>query len=77
MSTSAIALVGAALAASILISGTGQAQAQTCSGFYEQCVQHPKTKNPKSCVAAKAACMRTGRFIGPETGRDYGSAEKK
>ena len=70
---------GAALAALIVFfwSDDARAQSQTCSGFYQQCVSHPQTKNPKSCVGAKAACMKTGRFIGPETGRDYGPAEKK
>ncbi len=68
---------GAALAALIVFLGSGEARAETCSGFYAQCVSHPQTKNPKSCAGAKAACMKTGRFVGPETGRDYGPAEKK
>jgi hypothetical protein len=76
MSMRAIAL-GAAVAASILIFESGQARAQpTCSDFYQQCVSHPKIKNPQSCVAAKARCMKTGTFIGPETGRNYGTAQK-
>jgi len=71
-------LTGTALVTLIVFSGTGQAQAQkTCSDYYQECVSHPKIKNAQSCVGAKARCMKTGRFIGPKTGRDYGTAEKR
>jgi hypothetical protein len=76
--------LAAALAASILISGSDnvQAQTQTCSGLFAQCVQNGKEARgtpgrPGECSAARAACMKTGRWIGPSSGRDYGPAEKK
>ena len=56
---------GAALAALIVLLGNGQVWAQrTCSDFTQECISHPKIKNPQSCVGAKARCMKTGRFIG-------------
>jgi len=55
--------------------GSAQAQGNTCSGLYQQCV--PLARNPKLCLNAKASCMKTGRWVGPETGRDYGPAEKR
>jgi hypothetical protein len=79
ISISAFATLVAATIAitAFLIDGIGPAWAQgnTCSGLYQQCV--PLARNPKLCLNAKASCMKTGRWIGPETGRDYGPAEKR
>jgi hypothetical protein len=47
----------------------------TCSGMYQDCTR--AARNPQTCVKAKADCMKTGRWIGPETGRDLGPALKQ
>jgi hypothetical protein len=62
----------------ILLVGSLEANAQaTCSSFYQGCLSNPATKNPKSCDRGRANCMKTGRWIGPESGIDYGAAEKR
>jgi hypothetical protein len=55
--------------------GAAPATGPTCSGMYQDCTR--ATRNPQTCVKAKADCMKTGRWIGPETGRDLGAAAKQ
>lgn len=62
--------------ASLLIMGHAEATL-SCSERVQRCIARPDTRNPQSCVANKAACMRTGRWIGPESGYDYGPAERR
>ena len=67
-----------AFATLIVLLGSGPGWAQkSCSDYYRECVTHPQIKNPQSCLGARTRCMKTGRYVGPETGRDYGAAEKK
>jgi hypothetical protein len=61
----------------VLLAGYEVLAQQTCSGFYQSCLSNPLTKNPKSCDRGKANCMKTGRWIGPESGNDNGPAEKR
>jgi hypothetical protein len=62
----------------IILSSNNESRAQqTCSGWRQECLSNPRTKNPKSCDRGMAACMKTGRWVGPESGRVYGAAEKR
>jgi hypothetical protein len=51
------------------------AQAATCSSMRDQCRQF--ARKAKLCESGWSKCMKSGRWIGPETGRDMGPAEKK
>jgi hypothetical protein len=64
-----------ALTTSIVRPTPSFAQATTCSSMRDQC--RPLARNPKLCNGAWNRCMKSGRWIGPETGRDLGPAEKK
>ena len=36
-----------------------------------------KSKDPKMCDEAWNKCMKSGRWVGPDTGRDYGPVAKR
>jgi hypothetical protein len=36
-----------------------------------------RKKDPKICDDTWNACMKSGRWLGPDTGRDYGPAAKR
>ena len=66
-------VVAAALSAGVLLVHREAAEAQmTCGSAYQDCVS--RAADPKKCIQARALCMKTGRWIGPESGRDYGLA---
>jgi uncharacterized caspase-like protein len=52
--------------------------ALSCSFFYNRCLHDdPGPTNQSSCLRGKANCLKTGRWIGPETGRDFGPASRQ
>jgi hypothetical protein len=50
----------------------------TCSEQYANCARNPRA-TAEACAAARATCMRTGRWIYTGTGTrlDYGPAQKR
>jgi hypothetical protein len=69
----AIALV--ALTLVVFETSTAASAATTCSGELKSCAG--RACHPRTCVLAKEECMKTGRWVGPETGRDYGPRRKE
>jgi hypothetical protein len=65
----------AAVVLAILSLATLEASAQSCSSELRQCAS--RASAPRKCLLAKEQCMKTGRWIGPETGKDYGSRLKQ
>ena len=60
---------------SIVVMAATSSEATTCTDWFRSCVTRAKV--PTKCEGARKQCMRTGRWIGPETGSDYGPGEKK
>jgi hypothetical protein len=69
----AIALV--ALTVVVFETSTAASAATTCSGELKSCAS--RARHPRTCVLAKEDCMKTGRWIGPETGKDFGPRRKE
>jgi hypothetical protein len=69
----------AAIAVALLASGTLAASAQktvlTCSSELTRCAS--LASQPRTCLLAKEQCMKTGRWVGPESGTDFGPRLKK
>jgi hypothetical protein len=57
--------------------GTGYAKqfGKTCSGYANTCVQNNPGKTDK-CQSARAKCMETGTFVGPQ-GRSFSGLAKQ
>ena len=51
------------------------ALAMSCSDYKSICVS--RAKNPHKCEGAWKQCMRTGTYIGPESGTNHGQADKR
>jgi hypothetical protein len=50
----------------------------SCSEWRGSCKNSLRSgKDPKMCDAAFTKCMQSGRWFGPDTGRDYGPAAKR
>ena len=65
-----------AAALTILLLGTLAAEAQrTCSAELKSCAS--RARYPRTCLLAKEECMKTGRWIGPESGKDFGPRRKE
>lgn len=62
-------------AASIALFATAAAHAASCSGYKSICVT--RAKDPATCDGAWKQCMRTGIYIGPESGTNHGQADKR
>ena len=72
----------ASLLATVMLGGSmAPVQAQmkavrgTCTTAWQRCIA--ETPRAGGCDNARAHCMRTGRWIGPETGKDFGQFERK
>jgi hypothetical protein len=66
----------AGVALTFLVLGTLTAEAQrTCSAEFKSCAS--RARYARTCLLAKEDCMKTGRWIGPETGKDYGPHRKE
>ena len=69
------------LAAAVLGGSAVTASAQmktvrgTCTTAWQRCIA--ETTRVAGCDRSRAQCMRTGRWIGPETGKDFGQFERK
>jgi hypothetical protein len=51
------------------------AAATSCSDFKAICVS--RAAKPERCDGAWKRCMKTGIYIGPESGTNHGQAEKR
>jgi hypothetical protein len=64
------------LALSVLVLEVSAASAATtCSGELKSCAS--RARHARTCVLAKEECMKTGRWVGPETGKDFGPRRKE
>jgi len=54
---------------------TTPASATSCSDFKAICVS--RAAKPERCDGAWKRCMKTGTYIGPESGTNHGQAEKR
>lgn len=68
-----------ALAMIVGVGLTGWAFAQTCTSSCSEreatCQSGPKGAGP--CTSAKAACMKSGVWVGPNTGKSFPNTCKK
>jgi hypothetical protein len=50
----------------------------TCSAYAASCVRVSTTRTDRvaTCTAARAACMRTGVFVGPYSGRQFDGMQR-
>jgi hypothetical protein len=51
------------------------AQAMSCSDYRSICMS--KAAKPERCAGAWSRCMKTGIYIGPESGTNHGKADKQ
>ncbi|MCP1764705.1 hypothetical protein ABIF64_007453 [Bradyrhizobium japonicum] len=51
------------------------AQARSCSDYKAICMA--KAAKPERCDGAWKQCMKTGVYIGPESGTNHGQADKR
>jgi hypothetical protein len=51
----------------------------TCSAYAALCIRNSSmgTHSFRSCLAAKALCMRTGVHVSPYSGRQYAGMQRK
>ena len=63
------------LAFTSLVLAIQPAQAMSCSDYRGVCMV--KAVNKKLCAGAWSRCMKTGIYIGPESGTNHGQAEKR
>ncbi|MHB8272427.1 hypothetical protein [Bradyrhizobium sp.] len=70
-----IAIVLVALTVVVFETSTTASAATTCSGELKSCAS--RARHPRTCVLAKEECMKTGRWVGPETGKDFGPRRKE
>ena len=54
---------------------THPAQARSCSDYKAICLS--KAAKPERCDGAWKKCMKTGIYIGPESGTNHGQADKQ
>ena len=58
-----------------LMMATSPVDARSCSDFKAICMT--KAQKPERCDGAWKRCMKTGMYIGPESGTNHGQAEKQ
>jgi len=61
------------IAASIGIIAAHPAQAMSCTDYKNICL----SKGSKKCEGAWKECMKTGIYIGPDSGTNHGQADKR
>jgi hypothetical protein len=62
------------IAATVALAAAQQpAEARSCSDFKKICL----SKGSKKCAGTWKECMRTGIYIGPDSGINHGYAEKQ
>ena len=72
-------LICALVLATVPMAAPTSSWATTCSEWRATCrgtVINNK-HDPKICDAAYTKCMKSGHWIGPDTGRDYGPADRR
>lgn len=67
-------MIFAVVSATLVVSAF-PARANSCSDYKQICLA--RAKKPGSCEGAWKKCMRTGVYIGPESGTNHGQAEKR
>jgi len=63
------------IVASVGIIATDAAQAMSCTDYKNICLS--KGSKEARCAGAWKQCMRTGTYIGPDTGKNHGQADKQ
>jgi hypothetical protein len=61
------------MAAAALLISTTLSQAMSCSDYKYICL----SKDSKKCDGAWKQCMKTGTYIGPDSGTNHGPADKR
>jgi hypothetical protein len=70
-----IAIAFVALTVATFETSAAASAATTCSGELRSCAT--RARHARTCLLAKEDWMKTGRWVGPETGRDYGTRRKE
>ncbi|MET4493567.1 hypothetical protein ABIA94_009175 [Bradyrhizobium sp. LA7.1] len=61
------------LTAAVLLVSTTFAEARSCSDYKSICL----SKGSKKCEGAWKQCMKTGTYVGPDSGTNHGQADKR
>jgi hypothetical protein len=67
--------IGIIVASVVLAAATAASAQATCTSQYQDC--KVRASKASLCDGARKQCMRTGRWVGPESGRDFGAVEKR
>jgi hypothetical protein len=63
------------LSIAALVIAVTPVHARSCSDFKAVCMS--RAEKPERCDGAWKRCMKSGTYIGPESGTNHGTAEKR